>query len=396
MNEEISFENIEGKTIDEFLILEKISSGSSCNVYLSKHIITNSFSAAKVINLSIQSQSSFKGIMREISVYMQICHPNIIKLYRISLFGSFLIFFLEYASNGTLKHYVQSKKGLSEEECNRIFSQILSAIYHIHTHHFLVHRDIKLENILLDSNNNIKIIDFGLSETFYCHTLRSYVGTPGYSSPELIAGTEYGEKCDIWSLGVVLYIALTNMHPFTPQRNNHKLLMKEASNLKPLIGISSNLQDILSSMLEPRVSYRPTILQLIQHPWIKNSLNLIYINEPKPVIFYDVKNFSDIKKFKRNPEFINQNIIKNCNEMGINYEILEEHLKNGIISSETTIYFILSRPCYLNKNSNCILPPLDKKHSGLNNKSKSTPTFRQLTSRKKYSNKKQLLIPSKL
>jgi len=391
MQNELSYDTIEGKVIDDFVILEKISSGCSCVVHLARHLPTNSYSAAKIIDLNKQTKPSFKGIMREISVYMQVSHPNIALLYRVSFVDTMLIFFLEYASSGTLKQYVQRNNGLTEEETRRIFLQLLSAIFHINNNHFLVHRDIKLDNILLDADNNVKLIDFGLSDTFYCRTLRSFVGTPGYTPPELIAGTEYGEKCDVWSLGVVLYSMLTNMLPFSAQTSDYKLLSKEATSLSPLSGISCQLQSLINQMLEPRPPYRLSVSQLVDHAWAKTHISLLKITEPRPVIFYHIKNPNEIKKFVRTPTPIDISITQICQSMNINIDTLEEQINSGNTTDITTTYFVLSRPCFLNP-SIIPLPPLEaepkKRPARTSTKSKSNPTLR------KMANKRPSLKPS--
>lgn len=110
-----------------------------------------------------------------------------------------------------------TNKRFSERESNRIFRQILSAVEQIHKAN-IVHRDLKLENILLDKDRNVMICDFGLGRTFKDgegKDMRTYCGTPTYAAAEMVAGIPYtGVKTDIWSLGVILFILNSGSRPF--------------------------------------------------------------------------------------------------------------------------------------------------------------------------------------
>ena len=343
--DEIIPENLQGLVVDDFEILEEVGRGASSRVHLAKHIPTGCYVAAKIINLKAQTKFAFEGITREISVFMQVSHPNIAKLFRLSKYGDYLIFFMEYAANGTLYNYVMSKRGLSEEECYRIFCQLFSVVYFIQSMHFLVHRDIKLENILLDAQNNVKVIDFGLSDTYYRNVLRNAVGTPGYTAPEILTGNEYNEKCDVWSLGVTLYAALTSQMPFSVQHKDARKLYNEACNLPKLSGISPELQDLLSQMLQPRAQNRPTIFQIISHPWLKKGVKPLRNIATRTIVFYDVPNFNDVLKFKRRPEKPDPAILQKCVSLGFTSQQVQEGLERGDIDNVTTTYFLLSRPC---------------------------------------------------
>ncbi|KAK8888590.1 hypothetical protein M9Y10_033321 [Tritrichomonas musculus] len=297
-NVSISLSNIEGKIIDNFKIMELFSTGGFSKVHFARHIPTNCYCAAKIVDLSTQNTSSFNGIMKEISVYMQVSHPRIVTLYRFSLVSKILIFFLQYAPNGTLLNYVNRYKGLKEMEARRLFIQLFDTVRYLHLKHFLVHRDLKLENILLDKDNNILLTDFGLCDTYYNTTLKSTVGTPGYMPPEVVAGKEYDEKCDVWSLGVCLFLMVSARLPFTPS-NDFRVLVSQAETLQFPEIFSSALSDLLRKMLTPSMSNRPSIEKLSSHPFL-TGLPPIKMNfMPKPIIFYRITNITDILKYKR-------------------------------------------------------------------------------------------------
>ena len=287
------------RIIDDFEILERIGGGAFSNVHIARHTITGTYCAAKIVNLATIKQTEFPGIMREISVFMQISHPHICSMYRLSHKDNELIFFIEYAKNDTLLQYVNSKKGLPEKEAQRIFIQIFDAIRHLHICHFCVHRDLKLENILLDGNNNVKVTDFGLASKYYNNQMKTFVGTAGFQAPEVLSGNEYNEKCDVWSLGVCLWAMITGCLPFTPQSNNFHALVEEASDIQYPPAFSPALIDLFHRMFTIRPQSRPNLMQLQAHPWLRGLKQLPANIAPSPIVFYQVSNASQISRFRR-------------------------------------------------------------------------------------------------
>ncbi|KAH0794837.1 CAMK family protein kinase [Histomonas meleagridis] len=333
-----------GTIVDNYEIMECIGSGSFSHVYIAKHIPTSNYCAAKVVNLKNITGNSLTNTLRELSVFMQVSHPSICHLYSYSLFQDNLIFFIEYATGGTLLDYVIQRQGLGEHDAQILFIQIFDAIRYLHIYHFAVHRDLKLENILLDSKNNIKIIDFGLTGTFYNNTLRTFVGTAGYQSPEIIAGNEYNEKCDVWSLGVCLFAMVTGRLPFSTQSSNYRKLIQEATDLKYPSTFSPGLVDLLQKMLEVHPSSRCSLVQLQSHPWL-HGLDPIGNNiAPKPIIFYKINGFSDILKYKRRPTKADETALKKCEELNIDRNSLIDDLQKGITNSNTITYFFMVHP----------------------------------------------------
>ncbi|KAK8900099.1 hypothetical protein M9Y10_002422 [Tritrichomonas musculus] len=331
--------------VDEFEILEQIGAGAFSHVHIAKHIPTGCYCAAKIIDLPHLKEDEFIGIMREVSVFMQVDHPNICNLYRLSITDDKLIFFMEYASRGTLLEYVNAKGGLTEFEAQRYFIQIFSALRHLHMYHFLVHRDLKLENILIDSKGNMKVTDFGLAGTYYNNIMRTFVGTAGYQPPEILAGNEYNEKCDVWSLGVCLYAMVSGSLPFSTQNASYRALVQEAEEMT-FPKFSPGLIDLLKKMFAIRPNERPSLIQLQNHPWLRGVQILGTNIAPQPVMFYKVPSVSVIKKFQRRSLKPDQKVLEMCAEKGINTEELTNMLKNGQTTSQTTIYFCLLHPLF--------------------------------------------------
>ena len=122
---------------------------------------------------------------------------------------------MEYASGGELFDYIVANQKVKEPEAAKFFHQIIAGVEYLHKLN-IVHRDLKPENLLLDHNKNIKLVDFGLSNTYKKgETLKTACGSPCYAAPEMIAGERYhGSKVDVWSCGVILYAMVCGFLPF--------------------------------------------------------------------------------------------------------------------------------------------------------------------------------------
>uniref|UniRef100_A0A183CSB0 Protein kinase domain-containing protein n=1 Tax=Globodera pallida TaxID=36090 RepID=A0A183CSB0_GLOPA len=149
--------------------------------------------AVKLIRKSaIENKQDLVRIRREIRIMSMLNHPNIIQIYEVFENKDKIILVMEYANGGELYDYVSKNGSLPEAEARRIFRQITSAVLYCHKNK-VAHRDLKLENILLDARNNAKIADFGLSNYFGQRhkLLNTFCGSPLYASPEIINGTPY-------------------------------------------------------------------------------------------------------------------------------------------------------------------------------------------------------------
>ena len=174
--------------------------------------------AIKILKEEVLSdENAFECFDSESRAISMLSHPNIRKIYDISMTGEYKYLTMEYLDGPTLKSYVKSKGNLSHDEALEFITQILDALDHTHARG-IVHRDIKPQNIIVVSDNTIKITDFGIAKQYDPHTTEGEgkgVGTVYYISPEQARGLNIDARGDIYSVGIMLYELICGRLPFT-------------------------------------------------------------------------------------------------------------------------------------------------------------------------------------
>ncbi|XP_072266295.1 uncharacterized protein [Pyxicephalus adspersus] len=215
---------------------------------------------------------------REPRIHQMVKHPNIVQLYETLETENSYYMVMELCEGGDLMDRICDKKKLEEKEVRKYARQIMSAVEHLHCHG-IVHRDLKIENFLLDENGNIKIVDLGLSNTIKCEglsqdLLNTQCGSPAYAAPELLANKKYGPKVDVWSIGVSIYAMLTGTLPFTVEPFNIKQLHQKMVNLEinPVPrGVSTGAIRFIHTLLEPDPAKRPTVKEAMDSKWLNDG-----------------------------------------------------------------------------------------------------------------------------
>ncbi|TSP79483.1 Hormonally up-regulated neu tumor-associated kinase [Bagarius yarrelli] len=196
------------KRVGSYLVGKMINKGSFAKVMEGMHISTGEKVAIKVIDKKKARQDAYvlKNMKREPRIHQMIRHPYIVLLLETLETENCYYMVMELCAGGDLMDRICEHKRLEEKEVRRYTRQILSAVDHLHTYG-IVHRDLKIENFLLDEHNNIKIVDFGLSNTLKLDSLspdllNTQCGSPAYAAPELLAHRKYGPKVDVWSVEI--------------------------------------------------------------------------------------------------------------------------------------------------------------------------------------------------
>ncbi|KAK7602325.1 hypothetical protein V9T40_007914 [Parthenolecanium corni] len=201
--------------IGKYKLLKTIGKGNFAKVKLAKHVPTGKEVAIKIIDKTQLNPSSLQKLFREVRIMKMLDHPNIVKLFQVIETEKTLYLVMEYASGGEVFDYLVLHGRMKEKEARAKFRQIVSAVQYCHQKK-IIHRDLKAENLLLDSEMNIKIADFGFSNEFTPgNKLDTFCGSPPYAAPELFQGKKYdGPEVDVWSLGVILYTLVSGSLPF--------------------------------------------------------------------------------------------------------------------------------------------------------------------------------------
>ncbi|GAA6019516.1 hypothetical protein JCM10207_003729 [Rhodosporidiobolus poonsookiae] len=219
-------------------------------------------------------------VRREIEVLKMVRHPNIVRLYDVIETEKYIGIVLEYASGGELFDHILAHRYLKERDASRLFAQLISGVSYLHSKG-VVHRDLKLENLLLDRNRNVIITDFGFANRFNDATvdlMATSCGSPCYAAPELVVqdGRYIGTAVDVWSCGVILYAMLAGYLPYdddpaNPEGDNINLLYKYILNT-PLTfpeWITEEPRHLLLTMLVPDPTKRCTIRDVTRHSWLR-------------------------------------------------------------------------------------------------------------------------------
>ena len=226
--------------------------------------------AIKILNKTKLDEKTQRLLLREISSMQKLHHQNIIRLYEVIHTSTRLYICMEYAPDGELFTRINDSGKIKESEARIIFSQIISAVNHMHSNN-IIHRDIKAENIFFANFFPIivKVGDFGFSiEATITKQLNTYCGSPPYAAPELFRDDTYlGIYVDIWALGVLLYFMVTSLMPFKAETVG-KLKRVILSGEYVIPGyVSDSCQLLIRGILKPVPSDRFNINEIMESAW---------------------------------------------------------------------------------------------------------------------------------
>jgi calcium-dependent protein kinase len=273
------------KFSDDYKLKETLGEGAFGVVGKCENLISGAIRAVKMLSKKNISNDDLKSIANEIKLCKEIDHPNIMKMYEEYEDKKFLYIVTELIEGGELFDELIRRKKFTEKDCALIIKQILEALAYCHAEG-IAHKDLKPENILLHKKkdiSSIKLIDFGTGERFNKDAkMSTVIGTPYYVAPEVLEGS-YDEKCDVWGVGVIMFVLLSGTPPFNGKNDDE--IMKNVRKGKYEFkhdkwkGVSDEAKNLIDQMLVLDPEDRISATEAIEHEWFDIVYNDDY--EPK-------------------------------------------------------------------------------------------------------------------
>lgn len=324
------FASEELSEVGNYKILKQIGEGSFGKVYLASH---------KPTHRKVVLKTSDKGdpnLVREVFYHRQFDFPYITKLYEVIVTETKVWMALEYCPGRELYEHLLTLHRIPLDECAKLFAQIVSAVHYAHSLN-CVHRDLKLENILLDKKGNAKLTDFGFTrECVSKSSLETICGTAVYMAPELIQRQTYdGFKIDIWSLGIILYTMINGTMPFD-EDDETKTKWKIVNDFPSFDDnyMSHDAKDLVEKLLSKSSTERPSMEQILSHPFLQ-PYGQIMLSKTEKIIR---RQRSGITQFRSRSE---RKLLKRLKQSGFNTQSIKASIQKRKCDSLSGLWLLL-------------------------------------------------------
>ena len=253
-----------------------LGKGGFAKCYECTNLETKKVTAAKIIPKSTLQKSRQRAkLLSEIKIHRSLQHPNVVQFEHVFEDSLNVYILLELCNNQSLNDLIKRRKRLTEIEVQCYIYQIVQALKYLHLNR-IIHRDLKLGNLFLSDKMELKLGDFGLAAKleFDNEKRHTVCGTPNYIAPEILENKiGHSYEVDVWSLGVVIYTLIIGRPPFeTPEvKSTYKKIKMCAYTFPEHIPYSENVRNIISKILVIDPSKRPTLDEVMQHPFINNG-----------------------------------------------------------------------------------------------------------------------------
>ena len=333
-------------SLDFYAVGRLLGKGAFGKVNVAVHKLTEELSAMKQCDRRRMTEAgSKKCFLQEVAIMKRLTgHANVIQLFEVVETPSQIVLVMEFATGGDLLKYVRNRRRLAEPCAKDLFKQLLEGLEHIHKK-MVVHRDIKLENLLLDPFSCVKIADFGVAAVVQPEKkLHDHCGTPSYIAPEILQEEGYeGFPVDVWSSGIALYAMLCGRLPFKG---------KSMSELKRCIlrgrypcpeHLSTEAQQLIASMLTLEPRSRATVRSVLAHPFLQglhSRAREIYghLLCPKPLEDGKVEGCADILR-----NDVTRAVLQKVAEYGISAATVEESITKGKFDHASATFHLLAQ-----------------------------------------------------
>lgn len=246
-------------------------------------------------------------LQQELILLRDLDHPNIVKFYQTFEDGYKIHFVMEYCSGGSLEDHVARRGLLSEKRVARIMANAFSAVSYLHSKG-IVHRDIKEGNFLMSDKSadaELKLIDFGLAQIMNPEErLVNRVGTPIYMAPEVFQGN-YDQRCDYWSLGVMMYVLLSGQYPIDAPTSAELSKVIKTKEIKfegdTWAEVSTEAKELCKALLTRDPAKRISAAEALEHPWVESAKKVVQF-EPEKI----AESLANLKTFAKKKKFIKE------------------------------------------------------------------------------------------
>ncbi|RMB95882.1 hypothetical protein DUI87_27996 [Hirundo rustica rustica] len=255
-------------SLDDFEIGRPLGKGKFGNVYLAREKQSKFILALKVLfKTQLEEAGVEHQLRREVEIQSHLRHPNILRLYGYFHDVTRVYLILEHAPRGEVYRELQRLTKFDEQRTATYITELADALSYCHSKR-VIHRDIKPENLLLGSNGELKIADFGWSVHAPSSRRTTLCGTLDYLPPEMIEGRTHDEKVDIWSLGVLCYEFLVGKPPFETQtyQETYRAISRVEFKFPPFV--TEGARDLISKLLKHNPFHRLPLKDVLLHPWI--------------------------------------------------------------------------------------------------------------------------------
>lgn len=271
--------------VEDYIIGKQIGQGAYATVHFGLHKETSRKVAIKAYEkYKLLDPQRRKSVRCEIRLMERLRHPNIVIFHEALDTPKQIYLVMEFVGGGSLHHFLKKRPGrrLEDHVAKRLFYQVCQGIRYLHDRH-IVHRDVKLENLLLDEAGVVKIIDFGFSTIVPPgKKLKIFCGTPSYMAPEIVARKEYSGFCaDVWAMGVLLYALLCGSFPFRGQndRELYRKIVRGVFHIPECVGEGARC--ILGRLLTTDMARRPTVHDVLADSWLLAHRDDLYAQASK-------------------------------------------------------------------------------------------------------------------